>query len=60
MADPLWELIKPEVYFIWLEKHEKALNSIKNALKICANSYFNKEWLTEVTVDASPVGYKLR
>ena len=56
LAEPLWELVKEGVEFKWLEKHKMAMEAIKSKLITSALGYFNVKWITEVTVDASPVG----
>jgi hypothetical protein len=40
----------------WNEEQEEASDNIKNAILTSETAYFNKEWRTELTVDASPVG----
>ena len=56
LADPLWYLVKDGVKFEWGKSQEKALRAIKDAVITKSLSYFDPEWITEVTVDASPVG----
>lgn len=56
LAEPLWELLKNEVRFEWQPKHDQAMQAIKQAFKRDAFAFFDKDWLTELTVDASPVG----
>ena len=56
LAEPLCKLTREDVTFVWLKKHEDAFQSIKSNLVTKALAYFNVNWNTEVTVDASPVG----
>ena len=56
LAEPLWKLTREDVTFVWLKVHEDAFQSIKSNLVTKALAYFNVNWNTEVTVDASPVG----
>ena len=56
LAAPLWELTRSEVKYEWTHQHDKALKSIKQAIVSDALGYFNTSWLTEIAVDASPVG----
>ena len=55
LADPLWKMLK-ERDFEWKEVHENAFQAVKQAVIQHTLSFFNPTWLTEVTVDASPVG----
>ena len=55
LADPLYELARAEV-FDWEQRHTLSFNAIKQALITKALVFFNVDWLTELTVDASPVG----
>ena len=36
--------------------HDESLSKLKHAVVEKALAYFNEEWLTEVVVDASPIG----
>jgi hypothetical protein len=57
ISEPLRELTKTTVRWSWEEKHKKALKQIKQSIaKQCTIAYFNREYQTEVVVDASPVG----
>jgi hypothetical protein len=56
LAEPLWSLVDKNKQFEWNDVHEKALKSIKDRIVKNALSFFNKDWDTELTVDASPVG----
>lgn len=56
IAEPLWQLLKAEGPFEWKEEHQGAMDKIKEALVTSALGYFDVDWHTEVTVDASPVG----
>ena len=52
----MWDLTKQGVPYVWLDKHDKALQGFKQALIQDAMGYFNANWETELHVDASPVG----
>lgn len=54
-ANPLWELSRQKE-FEWLPIHTDSMEAVKKALVTEALAFFNIQWLTEVTVDASPVG----
>jgi hypothetical protein len=56
IAEPLWYLTKAQVKWKWTEVEQNAFEKIKDAISTKCLAYFNKEWLTEVIVDASPVG----
>ena len=55
-SDPLWELVRSKEPFKWLEKHDAALQSLKDAIIRFALAPFKNDWNTAVIVDASPVG----
>ena len=56
---PLNDLTKKKAKFEWTQTQAEALNKLKTTLTTTALSYFNKDWRTEITVDASPVGLGL-
>jgi hypothetical protein len=56
LAEPLWELLKEGVSYTWEAKQQTAFKAIKEALITKSLSYFNTKFLTQVTVDVSPVG----
>jgi hypothetical protein len=56
LASPLWELTHEGVKFVWEEKHEQAMSKIKAGIITSALGFFDRDWCTEVIVDASPVG----
>lgn len=53
---PLRELARAKGQFIWLPKHQEAFNIIRQSLTSDALAYFDREWITELVVDASPSG----
>ena len=53
---PLRLLMKKNTRWCWQEEHETAFNKIKEVLSTEAMAYFNKEWRSELTTDASPCG----
>jgi hypothetical protein len=55
-AHPLWNLVKEGATFEWTGNHDEALRTIKEKLITTALGFFDVNWMTEVTVDASPVG----
>ncbi len=56
IAEPLWKLTKAGVTWKWGDAEQKAFDKLKSAITMNCASYFNKDWRTVVTVDASPVG----
>ena len=56
ISEPLWRLTKEGVKWVWEEEHERAFTALKQAISEKCLAYFNREWRTEVWVDASPVG----
>lgn len=56
ISEPLRELTRDTVFFKWENKHQSALDKIKNSIVTNALAYFKLNWNTELTVDASPVG----
>ena len=56
IIDALWPLTNKNALWHWGDVEQKALDDLKAALTGEALAYFNKEWLTEVHTDASPVG----
>jgi hypothetical protein len=56
LITPFRELTKRNAGWNWAATHELALSSIKKALVTKEMSYFNKEWRSELTTDASPTG----
>lgn len=49
-------MIKKDVKWTWTNEHQDALENLKRSLTTSAMSYFNTEWKTVITVDASPIG----
>ena len=57
ITSPLRELRKKNAHFERTEKHQNAFNDLTQALSSAqCMAYFDKEKVTYVTVDASPVG----
>jgi hypothetical protein len=62
ITKPLRELTKKlnkNERWNWTSDHDQSLNELKDAIIDKTLAYFNKDWRTEVTVDASPVGLGL-
>ena len=56
ITSPLRELTKKNAHFEWTEKHQNAFNDLTQALSSAqCLAYFDKDKITYVTVDASPV-----
>ena len=55
ITDTLWELARSKIWK-WTEGHEKAFNIFKRAVTDFAMGYFKLDWVTQLWVDASPVG----
>lgn len=53
---PFRELTKRNARWFWTPKHEQALDEVKKALTTEAMAFFNKDWHTVLTTDASPTG----
>jgi hypothetical protein len=56
IAAPLWLLTREGVPWNWDDEAKGAFEALKAAISTKCMGYFNKDWRTEVTVDASPVG----
>ncbi len=57
LTQPLRELTKKDVPFVWTGKQERALEKLRDALTNASeNAYFDPTKTTEVFTDASPVG----
>ena len=56
VAEPLWRLTKKGAQWQWSDAEQEAFEKLKNLISTQCMSYFNKEWTTELQVDASPVG----
>ena len=56
VVQPLRQLTKKHQRFEWLDTHQHTFDSIKTTLTTTAMAYYNKDWKTVLTVDASPVG----
>jgi transposase InsO family protein len=56
VADPLWQLTKKNVKWQWTEVEQAAFEQLKGLISTRCMSYFRPDWVTEVIVDASPVG----
>ena len=56
IAEPLWSLTKKDKPWEWGQIQQEAFDKLKGALSTKCMGYFNKDWCTEIIVDASPVG----
>ena len=56
IAAPLWTFTSDGAPWKWGEVEQKAFEGLKEAISTRCTAYFNTEWRTEMTVDASPVG----
>ena len=56
VAQPLWRLTKKDVEWEWGVREETVFGSLKELISTKCMAYFDKDWETEVIVDASPVG----
>ena len=56
VVQPLRQLTKKNQRFEWLELHQNTFDTLKTTLTTTAMAYYNKDWKTVLTVDASPVG----
>jgi hypothetical protein len=55
IAEPLWNLTKNDVRWHWIETHQKSFDLIRSTL-VDKVGFFDTNWDTILTVDASPVG----
>jgi hypothetical protein len=55
-ASVLWGLTARNKQFNWNDEHEKAFNNIRNGIRKKCLAYYQKDWNTELHVDASPFG----
>ncbi|CAF1081902.1 unnamed protein product [Brachionus calyciflorus] len=55
MSKPLWDLLKNDSKFEWIDIHQSSFEKIKNGV-IDSISYFDPNWNTQVTVNAGPEG----
>ena len=56
LLNPFHNLLKRNNQFIWKQEHTDGLKRIKEALSTEAMGYFDENWNTELTTDASPTG----
>jgi len=56
MAEPLRAIGREGAKWIWGDAQVKSWNLIKNSLTTRAVAHFNINWLSQIVVDASPVG----
>ena len=56
ITDPLRKLTVKGAEWLWLKKHDIALETLKNTIMTNALAYFDPNWMTEIVVDASPIG----
>lgn len=52
----LWKLTKKDITWSWSKVEDEALEKLKSSISDKAMSYFDKDFLTILMVDASPVG----
>ena len=57
--NPLRQLTKKKAAWEWTEIHDKALKDYKESILKSAMAYFNKNWKTQIFVDASQKGLGL-
>ena len=56
ITEPLWRLTKDGTEWIWADEQQRAFEALKQAITQQCLAFFRRDWLTEVVVDASPVG----
>ena len=56
ITEPLWRLTKDGTKWQWNEEQQRAFTALKDAISTSCLAFFDKDWLTELHVDASPVG----
>lgn len=56
ITEPLWRLTKKNAEWKWTPLHDQSLRKLKESITSQHMAYFNKQWETELIVDASPVG----
>ena len=56
IVKPLTALCRPKTPFLWTDEHTAALDALKEALTSQEIAYYDNNWTTIITVDASPVG----
>ena len=56
LLSPFHDILKRNSQFNWTEEHTNGLKLIKEALTKEAMGYFDENWNTELTTDASPTG----
>jgi hypothetical protein len=56
VAEPLWRLTKNDAPWRWTEEEENAFERVKDLLSSRRMAFFDRNWHTELVVDASPVG----
>jgi len=56
LSDPLWKLLRAGTVWRWTEVEQQAFENVKTSITTKCMAYFNKDWNTELEVDASPVG----
>lgn len=55
LTAPLWNLIRSRVRWKWTPEHQQCFDQVKDSI-IKSVGYYNLNWETSITVDASPVG----
>jgi transposase InsO family protein len=56
LVDNLRKLTTEGVEWVWGHQQQQEVRKLKEAIVTTALAYFQKEWTTVITVDASPVG----
>ena len=56
LSEPLWRLLRAGVVWQWTEVERQAFKQVKESISTKCMAYFNKDWTTELEVDAGPEG----
>ena len=56
ITEPLWRFTKKDTECNWTDEHNQALTKLKQSISEKHMAFFDKNWKTELVVDASPVG----
>ena len=54
-SNDIWPFVRKNKQFEWNSNHQKSFDKIRLGIKNNL-SYFDVNWITEIHVDASPVG----
>jgi len=60
ISDKLWKLTRNKVKWNWTADHQNLFDQVKSSTIENSLGYFNKDWITYLEVDASPVGCQYR